>query len=567
MKIIKIKLEMQDWLYNAGIVGFSKILIDNDIVFYKDRNYIEFDANILEDFNEMYFNYFIKKYKKFTSWYEIVSFEDFINSFNKNDFDEKSLKLLNDKITYIKGKLILPSYKKGYQIIEDKSLNLLEEEKKLKEIKINKKQSLNDVIEDVENQIFIIKNIINYLNKDGVKKIIIAKNVIYDIINKFWSDVCFLNKNDSEKNMYDDYKSYFINDMFKYVNSNKENFKYNCFTCNSKINGLNKPDSYDLAWINKIGVDMSRKTSHFWNFNGDAYICPICNLIYSCIPAGFTVIYDKGLFINENSSIENLISINRHTIDKETTIEQLEQESYYNIINIMEQTGVDISNKEIENVQIIKFDSQNEIRPYTFNILSKDVIKLISKNKNRLKALIKIKFITGKKDGKDIYANLYNEVLKRLYNSQNQFDLIQNLLTLNLTGDFNNLNCIEIIIKINNDFIGGCMEDKKVSDKQIWKIRQIGFELKKAYIDKKSKNKLNGISYRLLNALKTNDISKYMNTIINSYMYLGDEIPTFFIEALKDKDVFQTIGYSFLLGLQGEELVINEKSNMEVEKL
>ena len=36
-------------------------------------------------------------------------------------------------------------------------------------------------------------------------------------------------------------------------------------------------------------------------------------------------------------------------------------------------------------------------------------------------------------------------------------------------------------------------------------------------------------------------------------MYAGKPVPSIFLEGLKDEDVFQTIGYAFLLGLQGEQ--------------
>ena len=42
---MKIKVYLNDWFYNAGIVGFLRILEDNDDEFaIRKNNYIEFDT-------------------------------------------------------------------------------------------------------------------------------------------------------------------------------------------------------------------------------------------------------------------------------------------------------------------------------------------------------------------------------------------------------------------------------------------------------------------------------------------------------------------------------------------
>ena len=60
---MKIKVYLNDWFYNAGIVGFLRILEDNEDEFaIRKNNYIEFDTESLRNFHKYYFNYFFKKY-------------------------------------------------------------------------------------------------------------------------------------------------------------------------------------------------------------------------------------------------------------------------------------------------------------------------------------------------------------------------------------------------------------------------------------------------------------------------------------------------------------------------
>ena len=39
------------------------------------------------------------------------------------------------------------------------------------------------------------------------------------------------------------------------------------------------------------GFDTSRKPSHVWNFINDIAVCPVCKLVYSCVPAGFLFLW------------------------------------------------------------------------------------------------------------------------------------------------------------------------------------------------------------------------------------------------------------------------------------
>ena len=60
---LKIKVYLNDWFYNAGIVGFLRILEENHDEFaIRRNNYIEFDTEDLRNFHKYYFNYFFKKY-------------------------------------------------------------------------------------------------------------------------------------------------------------------------------------------------------------------------------------------------------------------------------------------------------------------------------------------------------------------------------------------------------------------------------------------------------------------------------------------------------------------------
>jgi len=559
----KVRVELGDWLKNASIVGFLKVLKRKQEsigdIKYAD-NYIEFDISMLDDFEEEYFRTLIEENEKSLSWYKLVSSELLIDNMQSKKIEEKDIETLNKTVEYFKSKLSSESYKSAYMIL-DNGNQIISYEKKLAKVKLKKKQAIEEVKDIVKEQCDYLKNIIQILRNQEVKKVIAAKNVMYEgIIQPFWTNVSFLLKTNNKKNMYELYKNDFINSFVQYIGKDKSKNKYNCFTCNNKISKLSKPEAYDLTWIVKTGVDMSRKSSHFWNFNGDAYICPVCNLIYSCLPLGFITLKGRGIFINNNHTVKSLIESNTLKIrNEEESFEKIEQLSYLNIVNSMEQYNIDNLDNEFENIQLIKIDSQNTSRPYTFNILSKKLMKLIYINRKELNSLIKVRVKISDK----YYINLYDEVIRRLYDGKNLFDLVSKLLYMKLNNKFKGIYYIYKILKINNDVLGG----KVMNYKETQEFKNYGIKLRNLYIQKNSESKISGITYRLLNALKTKDSSKFMETLINAHMYMKLGIPTGFTKVLTNQELLQGLGYAFLIGLQGEEIKnIDDSKKDEEEK-
>ncbi|GAB6168090.1 type I-B CRISPR-associated protein Cas8b1/Cst1 [Clostridium carnis] len=545
-----IRVESGDWLKNASIVGLLEVLENmsdkSESVVIKN-NYIEFDSSILNNFEEEYFKILINKNEKNLSWYKLISYEKDINNFDKNNFTDKELDKLNKIIDDLKSKSKLNSnsYKSAYLLLDDSDF-IINKEKELAKIKLNKKDNIEDYMTKIFRQIDLIREIINYFNKPEVKRVVAAKNIMYDVIQPFWNNISFLLSTKSKGNMYELYKDDFINPVLNYMDKETSKFKYSCFTCNNKISKLSKPEAFDLTWLVKTGADMSRKSSHFWNMSGDAYICPICNLLYSCLPLGFVVLKGKGIFINSNRNIKMLKQSNTIKINYKESLQEIEQLSYLNILNSMEQQSIENIDSEFENIQVIKIDGNNERRPYSFNILSPKMMKVLYFNRKTLNKLIKIRVKITEK----YYLNLYDEVIRRIYDGKNLFDLIHQLLVMYLDNEkFKRIDCIYGIIKINNSIIGGI--NMKFED--IEKFTGYGYDLRKEYEKKNVLGKLPGITYRLINALKTKDSSKFMEVIINSYMYVNAKIPMDLGNVRINNDILQGIGYEFLIGLQGEK--------------
>ena len=560
----KIKIYLSDWQFNAGIVGLYNILeYAKDEVVTGDQ-YIEIELEMLENFEKKYFNYFIEKYKETTPWYRIISYKPIMESYKNNNFenfDKKSLDYLNDYIKMVKDYLKRPNYKKVYPFIKSDK-DILELEKKLKTINIKKSDKIEDKIADVEDRFEIIYEIIDYCYSDDGEKYIAAKGIIYNIINNGWNGICFLNPQTKEYDVYKDYKEYFVDESIDYLKVDKEKFKYNCFICDRKIKDMDN----DLSFLNETGFDVARKTSHVWDFINDVAICDLCKLVYSCLPAGFVYAYDKGIFINSNTSVEDLLRVNRNIRDDvlkkdDSNYRSLTYRALVKAINEQHSSKIQY---ELQDIQIVRYENKK----YRFNILSKEALKVIRESKKEINSLMN----TGYREVKT-YFNIYDITIDRLLNNCNMFTLIHKLLMYKITksqsittyyhmGHVINLNLINV------KYLKGVEDMDKVKEnvELVRKCRAYGYYLRQEYLNKDpeaDKSKIRGISYRLLNALKTRNTEMFMHNIITGYMYVGETIPSKLTKALESEEELGIIGYAFVTGLNSGDYKENNENGGE----
>ncbi len=522
----RIRIEIKDWLFNAGILGLYRILQHAEKEVQPNANYIECDVSAFENFENSFFQYFIDTYGKDNVWHKLTEFCQVNFDWDKlAETGEEKIKAFLDNF---EKDLIKASLLTAYFIIAND-----------KEVIKNKLAIIKDKTVSALEKLQKIKEIYDFFMEH--KAIIQAKYTSYQVINLYWEGVSFLNKQQVGLNMFGLYKKDFVDPFARFLTPETKKAPYgNCMICNREVN--KKSDaSQGLSWL-KMDLDSARKTSAYWNHQLDINICPVCNLVYSCIPAGFVTFKRKGIFINDNSGSARLIGINAVLVagmENIKNMESLEEITYTHIINLIQKMRDENQKKEIANIQVIKIDGD---KGYSFNLLSKQVLQVIEKSKKELDFLAERYdvFLDNK-----TRMNLYKEVIERIYRNIDLYPLIYMLLAMGLRKKKKD-GAVDALFKINMNFIGGQMSDKK-----IFVMKQMGLNLKKGY--KEEENKINGIAYRLLNYLKTKNINGFMDVIINCHMHIGKEIPTLFVECIDDVERFQAYGYAFLLGFTGEE--------------
>ncbi|MHB8089627.1 MAG: type I-B CRISPR-associated protein Cas8b1/Cst1, partial [Anaerolineaceae bacterium] len=553
--------------WNAAIIGFINVIGQENLRLVEE-DAVEFSADILDGFENKYFACLIHAYKKTLSWYKIVSYKDKLCAYEESTFENFDLKALQGLNTYIKDVkryIKSNSYKAAFELI-GLEVDLISLEKQLKVIKEPKNQQQFDIdknraISEVKQAFAILHQIIAYCDSAGGKRFIGAKNVIYTVIKNAWNGVSFLNAQTKEKDVYVDYRTYFVDTATDYLKSNKSKYKYNCFACDAPIKDM----SNDLSFLNATGFDVARKSSHVWGFQNDIAICPVCKMIYSCLPAGMIYIYDRGIYVNANIHLKDAISINFKV--KQDILRGHDggmRSVYHALVEAMHEKENDSTKYELADVQVVRYENES----YRFNILSREMLKIISASEKELNSLINTAF-----NENGVSVRIYDEVIARIFNNQNLFTLIHRMLHYKLSDSskcyFNGAHANNLL-KINQRIymsLGGMKMEKAREQEQgntdlVRNASVAGYYLRKDYNSKGSDNKLPGICYRLLNALKTSNTDLFMDVTLNCYLYVNRQVPKVITDVLGQEKSFSTMGYAFVAGLiDGQE---NENSTKKV---
>ncbi|OTP12536.1 hypothetical protein A5844_000769 [Enterococcus sp. 10A9_DIV0425] len=539
-----LQFRLNSWMENVAVCGLVNIL-GEDKMTIKDQS-IEIAVKELQNFEEEYFAYFVKQYKKLSSLTKILAYEEDMKRHQQENFVhfdlkayEKLHKYLADLTRYGNSN----SYQAVYPLI-DSPVDMVSLIKQAKVDNLKKgmfDQNKVKIIEQVKNSYQVLTEILTYYHRKDVQRYLAAKIQIYSVINNGYNNVSFLNSQESKGDFYVKYHDYFVEPVMSYLAENHKKDKLSCTNCSRPI----KKGNISYSFINQVGYDVNRKQSNAWGFTNDLFMCPICRLLYTCVPAGFTYVYRQGLFVNDNHTVQSLINVNtgiRLNILNLNKTEVKTTDTYGALIRTLQDEMNQQSHRELNDIQVIRYENDH----YYFNILPKHILKTIDASKEQLLDLFKAGFIINGE-----YQSIYKEILNRLMNNTNLFSLIHQVLRVKISGGqvYTNTYQLMKMIEINQNFLKELFQMKKLEKEKLDRIRQDGYFFKKEYANE---NKANSIGLKLLNALKANNKDTFMDLLLNSYMYLNKQIPKYFTEIFLDDEWFKTIGYCFVTGMIGE---------------
>lgn len=612
---MKIKVYLNDWFYNAGIVGFLRILEANDDEFaIKRNNYIEFDTESLRKFHKYYFRYFFQKY----------NVAENVENRTKNSFDylENNIEVIlenkdkekerKDKIKSNK-KYIKDTIKKQLDKIKKIDENTYEEMKEQYE-RIEKSSTKQEIIE-------IKEKLISDIEKDNINKRL-TLNLFKSILsNTYYGQPSFLNVIKTsisyewqQELMYRDYVSNivetgFINGIMKndysieqikeYIENAKESNiiqemekiyskiekdyigrsktiediqKYlkekvikSCSMCENEI-GLTT--NYSEGNFVPLAISSDNASNFFWNQNVKMPICDVCKLILFCIPAGMTTITktikengeyrEKQLlgFVNYDTGIERLYQTNINFGNKSRYENRNENPYSELILDIVEQDEK-VSAWQLDNIFVVEIDA--EYLAYSrieyFNIKRYMSIFFTQYAEKTLSKIwdyrYRLQIVDYIMKNKDI-KYIVNDRLREEIKKGEKKNGYNSFLATQIRMILN------ILKKEGNE-----VENIKKNDDKLYVIYNLGIQIHEELKHNNEDNKLDGYTYKMLNSIKAGNKKEFMDIVIRLHIAMGKDVSPIFIETMQTTGLdFESIGHSFLAGL-----ISNKYEKKEEEKI
>lgn len=545
----EIKLLIGDFLKNAGLVGLKYLLdasdaeeeIDYGITEDKQGLWLDRQFVVNADWTDMYFKAFVKRYGELTNYQVVLDkIGDILEKAGQPEWEKKTCK---EDLKFINEKMLSNSYQSGFANMKDQIENPDVYE-------LLKSHKLKENMEK-EELCARLRQLTIFLQQPLCKETFSMKSIIYNYINRFWDGKSFLLRANASKNMKSVFDVDFSEPFRKYATADHKKAKDMCIDCDGKIDAKEK---VSIAFMKDQADDLTRKRSAFWNCKVDAYLCPACAFVYSLAPLGFTLAGRTFVFVNMNQNIDLLLQANSPDGKMAVDLKRKEKDRYSSwiagTINLLLQE----KDRELGNIQVIA-RGMGESDRYTFDVISKDILKLLNDKsiRNDLEQLGRYPYV---KTGRE-YWNVHETVILNLLRYHNQYEVIGKLLKMALEGE-GFLFKASFVYDVQLRSSLARKKDKAMNTggevMNRYAVRERGYELRNALLGAKGTSDdacIRGTIYQLLNALSVGNVEHFMEVIMRVYCSTRLQVPDAFIEFLKDRDTFTEYGYAFLLGLQG----------------
>lgn len=394
-----------------------------------------------------------------------------------------------------------------------------------------------------------------------------ARLLAYKVIALGYSNVSFLNRQNTAADFIQEYQDYFVKPVQEFLKDIKGRKEYQCAACGRLIGKEKLPYK---TFLTGIGYDYDKKRSNAWNMQNDLYICPVCQWLYSLLPLGFTYNISRkdrqGIFLNENYSLSDLVKANNEvlrTIEDDTDGQGQNRSAYATMMRSFEKTFErEKSDTTLANVQAVMLINGKYIFAIVPEIASKVMKRAFQTTMGKDHAnLITILQTAGVKDyaGND-YFSIYDAVVQHLNRAQKLTDLIQFALSGTVTQNENwhvSRSQIMALMSLNQIFIDEQRKEDNFNmdytKEELSLAYNRGMSLRRALMQRNNNDKtVSTLAYKLLQALKGNNLKKFLDLLFNVYLYTNRVIPRELITSQNDKEKMRELGYGIVAGLTAD---------------
>jgi len=538
------RIYLQEWFYNAGIVGLLRLLggeaVDGEKLLNRDglpiegvrigENYIEVERELFKDFARKYYLEAAKREVENSGIDELKVKED-----------AKALKALKDRINQLIKKLFpyLQDQVKLPSRIGQK--NLQEAKELLKKALIRLREEKEKLVRgELPLEFFEpagkawLRNFVP--SQGGGNKISDGYEVVKQRIEE---------------------KLLLPDSVFFEFNSRK----VPCTLCQERLSvkdlTFGKSIS-DLVGFNQYNINFLHFTSlTLIKSNKGLPICPVCQTVVALLPLGVVRFNTSFLFANTTSSVRELFGDNQRLKGLLSSSSPFLEFFAQKVLEKEVQSASFIS---LLGTSIIEMELGSSTPKVKALNLSYSLAELLTKRsfREKLEKLTKAYYKIKDKKGKTKNINLLVEFLKRLIEGKRDYSYLFKLFRYYLIKDREKTSLIVGYYPIHLYYLNLCLYEAKVNlggkmaEVKLSDFYKEGQKLKSIFEDRGAENKINSLSFKLLNALKVGDTHRFMDILLRIYAGLSQKVPESFIKTLEDREAFKSAGYSFVAGLLNE---------------
>lgn len=544
---------MDEWFFTQGLIGYKKIMENYGQQVQTTYDGIIVERKHLEVFPDAFFQYYLTNYS------HAVREERKIRRLHKRfkEGDKSAKRDLNQSLNKIKNSAMryFKETSMGKQLSE--SIDIYRKEKSytakldsLIELIIESLHS-TEIDEKLTSNFFKAVQLqpnygqVSFLNvAHNNKSFDEQKNIFYqDYIKPIlaeWDFFHALNSNDEENinnvlseinyQPFNQIKRQFkkkkhISEKISYVNENIHRCSFTDFPIAFQ--------NFEEMIFSPLALSIKKSRNMSWDANYKTFfpISSLARLIIFCTHAGATDSYGKSVFVYYGGSFDEIYQSNLSYESLKGSEKSFDQ-IIFDLVREQKLKADYYSNRYM----IYEYESDYQLKRtiLDYMIMKPHALRLFSEDYKLFNT---------------IHYSKKSEMIRFLLRDIDSRQFITSYLREQIAKDFP-VNDVIRLIQIRH--LNECYRkeidqvDSSVERRRVWALVKSAEEVKRNLGAKKAQ----GIAYRLLNSVRSNDKNTFMDTVMRVYISTDLEMPGILLEALHENNMdFATVGNAWIAGL------------------
>lgn len=309
--------------------------------------------------------------------------------------------------------------------------------------------------------------------------------------------------------------------------------------------------SFEEGVFVPLALSISNAINMTWDSNGKELLplSSLARLLIFCSQAGATMSQGKSVFVFYGGTFDEIYQTNQFYSGLKNPNKTFD-EIVFDLVR-EQKLKADYSRNHY---MIYEFESDYQSKRTLLNymIMTPNLLKLFSDHSNLFD---------------NIHYTIKSEMIRLLLQGIDTKQLISLVLREKIKNSYSTFEVIRmtLIRHLNQIYAKGDLEvDSNVEKRYVWALVKSAEQVKnKINNDKKTQ----GIAYRLLNAVRSNDKNTFMDTVMRTYISCDLEMPGILLEALHENKLdFATVGNAWIAGLVSKPKDLNEGEDKDEQK-